>query len=748
MIRIFSILSTLFIGLLWVIKGPTDQELLANVSKAIEFNPLETWWCSDFLGGTTNTSGLSTLGVFLILKVFTGALGITLGAKISALLGIMVGGIGAGRVTQLLTKSKNAGAVTSVAYILGPQASQRIAENEHLTVVFAMMIAPWVIYYILKTTDRFSFSSSLKLSIAFSLLLITFTKLGVLFTPFLLLAIIYQIITSKIGCLKTISVGLGVGAFISGLVLLPSITEMGYLSMFKSINILQFQNILCLKTLSSWVDRGGAIHSKITQIGTYDKGAFYLGVCAILTSIIGAFAIKDKENKIAMKLSLSGILLATWLSAGPVTLWKRFVEIKEIVPDWEFTIMICTGVVSIIWIYFVSPNRWGRNIKALLFLAGVGLFWGVSLFKILEKLTVFQNIRAPWSYWQIGGSLFLAILLGVGTKKLTSKKAGLFVIGLLIIVDYGTYLNNYSKSKELPNGVYQHFVDSCNYLKQQKMSGRICCLSTKYIYLQSPSLTGMPLETEAFNNYFSLIWRYNLQMSLATSSNYIKEKANLLGIRYFILDRAETGFPSNVVEKIKKEFKECYSNRDFVIYENTNAYYPGFFGEVVVAQKAPCSLDTIFDLASKGVLTTPYSSNKQIKNCIGDIAESGVNINENKTTYRIESADGIFSRNKDKVALETEKTNDGYLCLSSSYFKYWQPYIDKEKKPLEIMEGCFPCVFVPSGKHLVEFKYEPPTWYLKSVAGGLFILLILIVTSISIRAYSIFSLKEGQFSGK
>jgi len=34
-----SFLATLLIGIFWLFKGPTDQELLANAAKTLDFHP-------------------------------------------------------------------------------------------------------------------------------------------------------------------------------------------------------------------------------------------------------------------------------------------------------------------------------------------------------------------------------------------------------------------------------------------------------------------------------------------------------------------------------------------------------------------------------------------------------------------------------------------------------------------------------------------------------------------------------------
>ncbi len=39
-----NLLATVAVGIVWLFKGPTDQELLANAAKAVDFHPWIGWW--------------------------------------------------------------------------------------------------------------------------------------------------------------------------------------------------------------------------------------------------------------------------------------------------------------------------------------------------------------------------------------------------------------------------------------------------------------------------------------------------------------------------------------------------------------------------------------------------------------------------------------------------------------------------------------------------------------------------------
>ncbi len=39
-----NLIATALIAVVWLFKGPTDQELLANAAKAVDFHPWIGWW--------------------------------------------------------------------------------------------------------------------------------------------------------------------------------------------------------------------------------------------------------------------------------------------------------------------------------------------------------------------------------------------------------------------------------------------------------------------------------------------------------------------------------------------------------------------------------------------------------------------------------------------------------------------------------------------------------------------------------
>lgn len=77
-----------------------------------------------------------------------------------------------------------------------------------------------------------------------------------------------------------------------------------------------------------------------------------------------------------------------------------------------------------------------------------------------------------------------------------------------------------------------------------------------------------------------------------------------------------------------------------------------------------------------------------------------------------------------RIEIEVESTENGVFVLSDSYYPGWKAYVDKKKVDIYPAFGALRAVFLPAGRHQVEFLYRPWTFYLG--AGLTFLGLLLI----------------------
>ena len=55
-------------------------------------------------------------------------------------------------------------------------------------------------------------------------------------------------------------------------------------------------------------------------------------------------------------------------------------------------------------------------------------------------------------------------------------------------------------------------------------------------------------------------------------------------------------------------------------------------------------------------------------------------------------------------------TDGGYLVLTDAYYPGWRAYVDGEERPLYRADYMFRAVPIPSGRHLIQFRYRPESF--------------------------------------
>ncbi|MDD5195669.1 MAG: YfhO family protein [Candidatus Omnitrophica bacterium] len=89
----------------------------------------------------------------------------------------------------------------------------------------------------------------------------------------------------------------------------------------------------------------------------------------------------------------------------------------------------------------------------------------------------------------------------------------------------------------------------------------------------------------------------------------------------------------------------------------------------------------------------------------------------------------IVEHKPGKILIDIYAEKNGYLIFNEAYFPGWRAYIDTKEKKILLANGLVKCVFIPNGKHTVEFKYLPQSF----IIGGcltLFALIILIIIAL------------------
>jgi len=730
------------LGIVWLLKAPTDQELLANTAKAADFHPWKGWWSSLFLGGSSQATGLTTGLFYLILKIFMFPLGQVAGTKIAVLSAVLLGGLGVAAFLRRWIGDECAAWLGAVAFVLGPQMSLRLAGSEHLPVVFAMAFAPWVLWALLGLVRRTSWKNSMILALCSAGMTLTFAKLAIAFAPLALFFTIHLLAVypeRRNAFLRFLGHTLLLYVPLAVIILLPTIREMQWLALFKFDPFAAWQQNFSIRSVISWLDRDNVLLHGMPPGFVSDQGGFYVGIIALAVGLLAwwrairSSAKPESEGEqealilTALKVVFGMLLFLSWMSAGPRSLAQGLLDfLKSATPAPDLTIPLfwLVTVAQCVLLWVLWPRHAHRDYARI---AALLVFLGVPGFRLYELLPFARDIRAPWSVWQVGGSLASALLFGIGGSLLIkswefsrrhSGSLSLILVALMAI-DYSGYLMRYGKGA-LPPGTYGAFEQICSSMRQAPDRGGIYPLSGRYFYLQLPSLTGNPIEQEAFNSYFGLSWRRSLQGAMMSSPDAIRVGMSLLGCSYIFIDKQDPNTAAEVQKAFRGLFPRVLENSYFAILSNPQSLYPAFLAHdfVIFPRDSYAGASpAVIQLTPRNFITVEMADVDQSKPGFAGMAKSG---NQVELLPRFKGKNGEpFQRVPlSEGSLENQRrvyrmppSSSGWLVETEAYHPDWTATIDGKTSTVYRADGTLLATFVPPGSHEVVFEFRAPFWY-------------------------------------
>lgn len=323
------------------------------------------------------------------------------------------------------------------------------------------------------------------------------------------------------------------------------------------------------------------------------------------------------------------------------------------------------------------------------------MLWGIYA-DIRQRFALFMfnlnySVVALW--------LFILALFFIYKKRL-SVKAAFFFFCLIISVDLWTLNNKFIITIPKTENVSQYMGEDnlVKFLKSDKGYFRIKSnvdeVNNRWVLFNISNIEGYhPTPLRNFENVYQLM-------------NFTNNIDNLLNIKYLLLspqDQFVKIIENNQFLKVKyRKITETTSysvsaktEKPVIIYENTQnlgrAFFVYSFGVVENENQA------------LGILANPTYNPK----------EAAILNEKPKQSFSLQK--GSYEKidfakyTPNHIEINTENDGNALLILSENWYPAWKAYVDGNKTELLRAYNTLRAVFVPAGKHKVEFRYESDT---------------------------------------
>ena len=737
----FFVLLAVF-GFFWCQNTISNQELLANYAKAKDLwdlmlvNKGFAWWTPNYLGGSP-TAPLAGTGLTMFWMVLGGAFSNpTLGCKVLGFLSLAVSGVLMAAFIRRLTGDERAGWIAAFLYALGPQAALRLAGNEHMPVIFSMPYPPLIGWGLLEIATRSSGRGIVVLALSVAAMSLTFNKITAVFLPVALglavwLHFRYPHKTMPLirGCLFA---G-GIFLFLGILPQLPGLREASRMTLFSTDPLFGWQSSFSIKAPISWFDRGGLLMKGMPSNFTVDDGGFYLGIIVVIaTAVALEVRRRGSESNLdgPLKLFIALFLLVQWFSLGPRSGFggiMEFLKSAQGIQDWVLPIFWISALGPIAVLALIWPNgKW----KWPTFTIALVVYMLLPGFRFFELIPLAGTVRAPWSFWQVGGAFCLAGVGSLAVTRFCPGKTRSWLPAVVLIVaalDFTPYYAKFFKPG-LEAGTYEAFLQAAAFLKNQQKPGSILPLSGRYFYTQLPQLTGRPISTEAFQAYFMSRGVRAIQDAGGSSADFMKVSLSLQGVRYILLDRKDVDTPEQLQAAFKQQYPIIFENSFFTILENPNSLAPGFLARNYVSIPPSKYEYATADLGLVRLYFLPVEA-------------SGVEMNDpdlagimNPQNGEVELTAGFRDKEGEPFRLLDPSNNlhegpnlwkitpqgqSGWLVLTQAWHPDWHVVVDGVKSEVRRVAVAFSGIRIGEGVRDVTFVFSPPFWVSLSLGLGL-----------------------------
>jgi len=728
-------IAILFAGFYWVGLPVSDKELLANFSKAENFyqglidQTGFPWWSPMYLQGTSLAFAWVFMATNVSLLAFSIPFGFLIGPKIASIFLVWLGSLGSFCFLARYSKNQICAWIGGAFFAFCPSVLTRAASFEHYAVLLPMALLPWLLWSVLAFVHRPSCRCSVGLGLVFSLVLLSYTKAGLM--AFLVAVAFgavefFSMSRSARPEWRLVAIAAGVVVLLAVVPNLPALRESSFVAMFEFGPFAGWQRAFSTKSALSWFDRDGFLGAGMLEsfAPTTQNGGTYLGfvtaalLVALLAQARARISLEGKRARTMMALALGMF----WLSFGPHSVTGGHFEFLRMSPGAaDLTPAIGWFLLAAqIWVIFrLVPDestkwRWIAAVLSLVYLFVPG-------FRVLECLPLYSNIRAPFDFYQVVGAVCMVLAVGLAAGALLKEVCRIWIrwaavvaLVLLAALDVSVYAKPFFTPK-MERAVWADFLEAQEFLKSSPKPGRVYPFSGRYFYLMTPWLSGRPVAAEAFNSYLQQRPAAVLQASAFLSDEQLEAYFRVAGVAYLLLDKTDPDTTSKQLEQLRKMCPVAFENTNIAVLEVKNPLGYAFLArdfiqtssdgpETAVAALGGAAHNLAVIQTAGGETAEPGLRGRVVD---GHIAQREGEVLDEGRAFQPVKKTGKSNYQR----VEFEPTGEtGWLIFNEAWHPDWRAREAGKEIPLSKGLLAFSAVRT-DGKSPVVFEFQPPWWY-------------------------------------
>jgi hypothetical protein len=678
--------------------------------------------------------------------------GVSLGYWAIALLGGLIGALAATKLLAVAYMALAAGAMIlflrkiglnsvecqfgGLIYMILPSMNVRLGMYEHFGVGPCFIFVPLILRGIVAVAEEKSPRECVVLGLSAAGLALAYTKIAIVASPLFVIWALEALRRNpgqRLDIVTGYAWSLLVAALSGLLLLLPALREFGFAAGFLFDPLEGWQHHYAFKTPLLWIDLWGSLTKGGDGNLTGDAAMFWIGLIPLtaLSLVLGLGSLSEwrcSQTGRWFLILVACWLISIWFASGPDGLLPGHISVLKTaqgLPDTSIPLLW----LSFIWLgWLIYRTASGLFEKALFWMPGVitAVVLLVPVFRFANALPLFNDVRAPESYWSVAGYTCLAAAVSMALWVLFSevvapvwRRPSAIIVGILMLAElYPIYAAYWTRGME--SQLFADYDQATAFLKTAPIPGRVHPLSGRYFYLTLPEKAGRAIDSESAWRHFQLKWVRHLEAAGNASGDTLRSYLNLAGDAYILLDKEDPFSPKQMQDFFRSVYPVVFENRYFAVLANPGTLYPAFLAHdfVSLPKESYAMAPAVIQLLSKNLITVETD---QVANTIPGFAGQATGTNQVALLPQYQAQSGqpfarvplVGNRMDDyqRMTYQVPPTATGWIVVSEAYHPDWTVMIDGKTAQTTRAEAALLATYVPQGSHEVVFSFSPPAWY-------------------------------------